>query len=98
MESRGLKSKDLLTILGPVSYRRSMFQCLRCQRTRYPADELLDVQDTTRSPGLRRMMARAGSQSTFKEGCEDLRLYAGIEVSAKDLERVAESIGQQIET
>ena len=98
MESRGLKGKDLLTILGPVSYRRSMFQCPRCQRTRYPADELLDVQDTTRSPGLRRMMARAGSQSTFKEGCEDLRLYTGIEVSAKDLERVAEGIGQQMET
>lgn len=97
MESRGGKSKEILTILGPVSYRRSMFQCPRCQRTRYPADERLDVQDTTRSPGLRRMMARAGSQSTFKEGCEDLRLYAGLKVSAKDLERVAEGIGQQIE-
>ena len=97
MESRGLKSKDLLTILGPVSYRRSMFQCPRCHRTRYPGDEVLGVQDTTRSPGLQRMMARAGSQSTFKEGCQDLRLYAGIEVSAKDLERVAEGIGQQIE-
>lgn len=97
MESRGLKNKDLLTILGPVSYRRSMFQCPGCQRTRYPGDEVLEVQDTTRSPGLRRMMARAGSQSTFKEGCEDLRLYAGIQVSAKDLERVAEGIGQKIE-
>lgn len=97
MESRGLKNKDLLTILGPVSYRRSRFQCPRCHRTRYPGDEALGVQNTTRSPGLRRMMARAGSQSTFKEGCEDLRLYAGIEVSAKDLERVAEAIGQQIE-
>lgn len=52
---------------------------------------------TTRSPGLRRMMARAGSQSTFKEGRDDLAVYAGIRVSAKDLERVAEGIGQQME-
>jgi hypothetical protein len=97
MESQGLKEKELLTILGPVPYLRSMFQCPVCQATRYPGDEALDVVETTRSPGLRRMMARAGSQSTFKEGQEDLKVYAGIEVSAKDVERVAEGIGQQME-
>jgi hypothetical protein len=43
------------------------------------------------------MMARAGSRSTFKEGREDLKIYAGIEVSAKDIERVAEGMGQQME-
>jgi hypothetical protein len=65
MESRGVKSKELLTILGPVSYSRSMFRCPVCGETRYPGDEALDVVGTTRSPGLRRLMARAGSQSTF---------------------------------
>jgi len=98
MESRGLKQKGLLTILGPVTYRRSMFQCPACQATRYPGDEELDIVDTTRSPGVRRMMARAGSQSTFKESREDLKIYAGLEVSAKDVERVAEGIGQAMET
>lgn len=98
MESKGLKTKELLTILGPVTYWRSMFQCLICKRTRYPGDEELDVVGTTRSPGLRRMMARAGSKSTFKEGRDDLKVYAGIKVSAKDLERVAEGIGEQMET
>jgi hypothetical protein len=43
------------------------------------------------------MMARAGSRSTFKEGREDLKIYAGIQVSAKDIERVAEGMGQQME-
>ena len=60
MESHGLKSKPLLTILGPVDYKRSLFQCPACNQTRYPGDEQLDVVDTTRSPGTRRMMARAG--------------------------------------
>jgi hypothetical protein len=73
-----------------------MYAC-SCGNTRYPGDEALDVVETTRSPGLRRMMARAGSQSTFKEGRDDLKVYAGIEVSAKDVERVAEHIGQQME-
>ena len=97
MESHGLKSKPLLTILGPVDYKRSLFQCPCCNQTRYPGDEQLDVVDTTRSPGTRRMMARAGSRSTFKEGRDDLRIYAGIELSAKDLERVAEGIGADME-
>lgn len=97
MESQGLKGKELLTILGSVPYERSMFQCPVCQATRYPGDEELDIVGTTRSPGLRRMMARAGSQSTFKEGQMDLKVYAGIEVSAKDVERVSEGIGQQME-
>ena len=30
MESHGLKSKPLLTILGPVDYKRSFFQCPCC--------------------------------------------------------------------
>jgi hypothetical protein len=98
MESQGLREKELLTILGPVPYSRSMFRCPLCQATRYPGDESLDVMETTRSPGLRRMMARAGSNSTFKVGQEDLKVYAGIEVSAKDIERVAEGIGQQMES
>jgi len=97
MESLGLKEKPLMTILGRVSYKRSMYHCSACGKTRYPGDEELDVIGTTRSPGLRRMMARAGSQSTFKEGKEDLRIYAGIEVSPKDVERIAERIGQDME-
>ena len=97
MESQGLKTKELLTILGPVSYARSMFQCPACSSTRYPGDEALDVVKTTRSPGLRRLMARAGSQSTFKDACDDLKVYAGVEVSAKDVERVAENLGSEME-
>jgi hypothetical protein len=57
----------------------------------------LEVAGTSRSPGLRRMMARAGHRDTFKEGREDLRVYAGITVSAKDVERVAETIGAEME-
>ncbi|MGH9364256.1 MAG: ISKra4 family transposase [Thermoanaerobaculia bacterium] len=94
MESQGLKEKQLLTILGPVPYSRSMFVCAACSKTRYPGDEMLD---TGRSPGLRRMMARAGSQGTFNEGRDDLDVYAGIGVSAKDVERVAERIGEDTE-
>ena len=66
MESKGIREKTLFTIMGPAIYRRSMYECPSCGDIRYPGDEELDVVDTTRTPGLRRMMARAGSNSTFK--------------------------------
>ena len=98
MESKGLRDKPFLTILGLVPYARSMFRCPVCGNTRYPGDEELDIVGTTRSPGIRRMMARAGSQSTFKESRGDLKVYAGIDVCAKDVERVAEGIGGDMES
>jgi hypothetical protein len=98
MQSEGREGKTVLTILGEIPFLRSRYRCPKCGRVRYPGDEALDVVDTTRSPGLRRMMARSGSQSTFKEGCEDLRIYAGVSVSPKDVERVAEGIGEEIES
>ena len=97
MESKGLKKKELLTILGQTSYNRSMYRCPSCGTTRFPGDEALDVVNTTRSPGVRRMMSRAGSNRTFKEAKEDLNIYAGITVSAKDVERVAEATGKEVE-
>ena len=97
MSSRGLRSKPLLTLLGPVEFRRTMLRCKACGATSYPGDEMLDVVGTSRSPGVRRMAARAGSKATFKEACEDLRVYAGIDVSPKDVERVAEKVGEDIE-
>jgi hypothetical protein len=42
-------------------------------------------------------MSRAGSKAAFKEGRDDLKVYGEIEVSAKDVERVAEGVGQKVD-
>ena len=97
MQSKGTEEKILVTIMGQVAYQRSRYECPVCGKARYPGDEELDVVGTGRTPGLRRMMARAGSRQPFKEAKEDLRVYAGIEVSAKDVERVSERIGDHVE-
>jgi hypothetical protein len=43
------------------------------------------------------MMARAGSRDSFAEAEEDLRLYAGLEVGRKEIERVAEEVGRRMD-
>lgn len=96
MQSRGREPKKLLTILGPVSLNRSAYECTACDNTRFPADELLDIEDTEYSPGCRRLMARAGSNSSFADGAKDLWEYAHIRVNPKQIERIAKAVGASV--
>jgi len=76
---------------------RSFYQWPPCSQGRFPDDERLDIVHTTYSPGVRRLMARAGSQSPFAQAAEDLRCYAGLTVEAREVERVAEAVGHPVE-
>lgn len=97
MRSRGRRAKTLLTTLGPVPLPRSFYQCPHCHQSRFPEDERLDIVQTTYSPGVRRLMARAGSQSQFEQAAQDLLCYAGLKVQGREIERVSEEIGRQVE-
>src|SRR5690349_1741606 len=97
MSSRGRRAKGLLTTLGRVPFARSFYQCERCRQGCYPDDPHLDIIKTTYSPGLRRLMARAGSQTQFEQAAQDLRCYAGLELEPREIERVAEEGGRQVE-
>src|SRR5207245_4530019 len=60
-------------------------------------DVQLDIEKTDFSPGVRRMLAAVGSEAPFAQGREQLNLLADLEVTTKTVERVAESIGADIE-
>jgi len=66
MESQGRQTKTIRTVLGPISFTRSVFRCPQCGAIRRPGDEALGVIGTGFSPGTRRTMARAGSQESFE--------------------------------
>ncbi len=97
MKSVGQREKTLTTLLGTVPYSRSLFVCPDCGASCFPGDRQLDVEQTGFSPGVRRRMARAGSRGSFGEAEEDLWFYSRIRVSRRDIERIAEQVGQQIE-
>jgi hypothetical protein len=97
MVSTGVRTKIIRTILGPVGFERSRYVCPACGGVEYPGDELLGVEATGFSPGLRRLMTRAGSRESFGEAAEDLRVYGALDVDPKDIERVAECVGRQID-
>jgi hypothetical protein len=93
---RELRSKSLLTALGRVELRRPYYLCSHCQKGQFPLDQQLDVEDNQLSPGVRRMLAVVGSEVSFVRGQEQMGLLAGLEVTAKAVERTAEAIGEDI--
>jgi len=93
----GRRSKQIVTALGRVRFERSYYLCSHCHQGHSPQDRELDVEGVACSPGVRRMMAVVGSDTSFDQGREQLQLLAGIEVTAKAVERHAEAVGAGIE-
>ena len=91
-----LRSKPVLTVVGPVEFQRPYYVCAQCHHAPNPTDAALGVERQEFSPGVRRMMAVVGSQSPFELGREQLEVLAGLRVSTKSVERQAEQIGAEI--
>jgi hypothetical protein len=93
---RELRSRRLLTALGEVELLRPWHLCPRCHNGQFPIDRRLDVEGRDCSPGVRRMQALVGQDSPFDHGREQMQILAGLEVTAKSVERTAEAIGADI--
>jgi hypothetical protein len=91
------RRKQLLTALGKVEFERAYYVCPDCNQGRSPRDRELEVEGTECSPGVQRMLALVGSESSFEQGREQMALLAGLEVTAKCVERQAEAIGTDVE-
>ena len=92
------RSKTLQTVLSKLKLRRAYYHCADCQQGCAPRDGELDIVRTSFSPGVRRLMGRLGSKEPFDEGRADLEALAGIVVHTKEVERVSERLGEQVET
>jgi len=91
-----LRSKPLLTVVGLARLSRPYYWCSRCGTGQFPVDVELDIENTEFSPGVRRMQALVGQEAPFDQGREQMKILAGLEVTAKSVERAAEAIGTEI--
>lgn len=93
----GLRPKQLVTVVGTVRLKRGYYYCAQCVEGVIPKDRELDVEGTSFSPGVRRMMGLVGAKEPFDEGRRDLEALSGVRVSTKALERASEDNGADIE-
>ena len=92
-----MRVKQMMTVLGPIHNLNGPITCARIATRAAALDRELDMEGVACSPGVRRMMAVVGSESSFEQSREQLQLWAGIEVPTKTVERHAEAIGADIE-
>jgi len=93
---REIRSKPVLTAVGPVNVSRPYYLCPHCHNGQFPADIELDIENTELSPGVRRMQADLGQAVPFDDGRQRMKLLADLEVTTKAMERTAEPIGEDI--
>jgi hypothetical protein len=93
---REMRSKQILTMVGSVKVSRPYYLCPHCHSGQFPADSEMDMEHTELSPGVRRMLAMVGQDAPFDHGRQQIELLAGLDVTAKAVERNAEAIGGDI--
>lgn len=91
-----LRSRSILSAVGSVTISRPYYVCPSCQNGQFPTDTELDIEKKDLSPGVRRMLAVVGQAAPFDQGRAQMKLLAGLEVTAKAVERTAEAIGEDI--
>jgi hypothetical protein len=96
-EFEGYLEKGVLTVLGEVEVKRAYYYDTVNKEGCFPKDKVLDIEGTTFSPGVRRMASRVGGQRSFALGHGDIKELAGIEITAKEIERISHKLGGEAE-
>jgi hypothetical protein len=87
------RAKTIDTVLGPVMVRRAWYHCGACGHGLAPRDRELGTERASMSPGLAKMTARTAAAVPFARASGLLTELAGIDLTAKRIERRAEADG-----
>lgn len=92
----GNRPRQPLSLVGPLSYRRSYYHCGTCGEGWAPRDAVLGLGRRNVTEGLQRCVSLLGSEETFVQAQEILQEVGGIDLSAKSLELVTMEIGEEV--
>ncbi len=93
----GYRDMHLGTVLGPVAVRRAYYHCDECGTGVVPRDAEIGVSGASMTPGLRAMVARAAAVAPFAKAAALLGELAGVELTAKRVERSGEGDGKALQ-
>jgi len=92
----GRRKKRFVSVLGELELERAYYHCTACQQGFFPRDRSLGLGDGSLSPGVLRMVGAAAGSVSFEEAHQLLDELAGVELDAKQIERYAEALGEEI--
>ena len=92
----GRRPKTITTVLGSMTLERAYYHCEACGRGFCPRDDAMEIDNTSLSPAVTRMVGLTAALVSFAESSELLGELAGVAVDAKQVERTAEGLGREI--
>jgi hypothetical protein len=84
----------VVSVFGRVSYCRGYYLCPHCHAGQAPLDQELRLAAGEVTAGLGSLLALAGVEASFAEGCRKIQRYLGIEVSDNTIRKETELFGQ----
>jgi hypothetical protein len=88
------RSAQTFTVFGRVEYRRAYYLCTYCHQGQYPLDQHFGLEPGKVSAGLAPLLALAGVETAFEEGCELIERFLLIAVSDNTLRKETQTFGQ----
>jgi hypothetical protein len=92
-----LAQRTLVSLLGPITYRRAYYYCRRCGKGQCPFDSHAGIPEHNITPAVERLASLAGGvASSFEKAAELLDEMSGIDLSESTVERTTEDVGARI--
>ena len=92
----GRRTKEFVTVLGPMRLARAYYHCGDCGHGFCPRDRALGLEGSSLSPALMRMVGAVASMVSFQESSQLLEELAGVDVGTKQVQRSAQALGEQV--
>jgi hypothetical protein len=88
-------ARQVRSLAGTLQLRRAYYRCLDCATSALPLDQQLGLTEREISPGVERAAALLAAHLPFAETEFVLAEMTGVSLSGRQIETVAESLGQR---
>jgi hypothetical protein len=91
------RERGIVSLLGTGRFSRTYYGCKQCSAHAFPKDKALGLAGTQYTLGIKRVVSRLAVSDSFNSGSLTMRDICGVEVITKEVERIAERVGNAIE-
>ena len=82
------------SLFGPLVLRRNYYSTRGAEGGRVPLDESLGIMGGC-TPGMARLMCRAGALEPFEDASQSLETYCGVQIEGRRIQRLVQDLGPE---
>lgn len=90
------RAKKVLTVVGTISVKRAYYHSDETHEGYCPKDRDLDVEGSSFSPGVRRIMGCVGAYRPFGTGHDDIEEISGLKINGEEISRYSNELGEEV--